>query len=524
MQKQHISYSNQLSDLKIKDGSQIAEEAKTVTLELSELDKQLANLHAKERELKDLGDDARRIRDCISEVTDDVNSIIEGFGDEIAITQKQRLLDDQESQLKKDLDRVGVYNNLLNLAITYIEDTKQDVCPVCERPTEYEMILSSIRKRISEELVKRMEDLRQRLQRIRDDKDKSVQALKELKRLKKALNEFDAKLGDAKKRFYVISGIELKEPILESVDDQISALEKEIDEKEGKTEQYKTLLNDLKRAMAIIENLGSVEKKITDALGISGSSNELLNVLAEHIQAKNEESEKLQLIDETLSSVDEKINLLEDIATFLRRRQSLDTLEKSLAEIDKKLATQHGKLQKLQGLVEALTDIRDSANSVKMEELEDILSSIGGDINAMYSKLLGHPFFISLELVPEEERDIHIYRIVAYGKDKRYSTYVRTRFSQTQRNLVAIALFLAMAKRASAGLVILDDPSQSLDLGHKKAFVEVLQALMQEMQVIVATADETLVEQLIRSVQREELSAYRLHRWGEEGPVIEGIR
>jgi DNA repair exonuclease SbcCD ATPase subunit len=383
--------------------------------------------------------------------------------------------------------------------------------------------LSSIQKKISEELIKHMEELRQRQQKVKEDKGKLTEVLKELKRLKKALEEYRVKLDETKKQFYEITGCELAEPVLSSIGGQIDELGKNIDEHNQRIEEFNTRLNELKRAQSIIENLALVEKKINEALGVSGSSAELSEALLNHVESEKEELEKLRLICERIEEFDEKINLLEDIATLFRRSASLNGLNKSLKEIDQKLLTQQEKLHKLQELIEALTDIRDAINSVKMEALEEILSTIRDDLNAIYSRLLGHPFFIKLQLIPEEERGTHIYRIIAQSKGEAYTTYVRTRFSQTQKNLVAISLFLAMAKRSPARLVILDDPSQSLDLEHKKALVEVLQALMEDVQVIVATHDEVFANQMLKSMPGEKLKAYKMSKWSENGPVLEEI-
>jgi len=523
LKKQHTSYLSQLTELKLKDKAEIDNQMKTVGSELTELDEKLAGLRSKESRLKDLKDDVNRVLNRINESSKEVCSIVENYGDEDAIEQKQRMLIEQENNLKQDLDRLGVYNNLLNLARTYIEATRENICPVCDRPIEYKSILSSIQKKISEKLIKHMEELRQRQQKVKEDKGKLMEALKELKRLKESLEGYKVKLDEAKKQFYEITGFELVEPILSSIESQIGELGKNIEENEQRIEEFNARLNQLKRAQSIIENLALVEKKISDALGVSGSSTELSEALLKNIKSEREELKKLRLIYERVEKLDEKINLLEDIATLFRRSASLNGLNKSLKEIDQKLLIQQEKLQKLHELIDALTDIRDAINSVKMEALEEILSTIRDDLNAIYSRLLGHPFFIQLQLIPEEERGTHIYRIKAQSKDEAYTTYVRTRFSQTQRNLVAISLFLAMAKRSPARLVILDDPSQSLDLEHKKALVEVLHALMEDIQVIVATQDEVFAGQMLKSISSEKLRAYKLSRWSEGGPVLEEI-
>ena len=83
--------------------------------------------------------------------------------------------------------------------------------------------------------------------------------------------------------------------------------------------------------------------------------------------------------------------------------------------------------------------------------------------------------FGEVKLIPEERKGTHIYRISAEGKTSNYKTFViNSGSAEAQRNLVAISPFLAMAKHSMARMVIMDDPSQSLDETHKRKFAETL--------------------------------------------------
>ena len=214
---------------------------------------------------------------------------------------------------------------------------------------------------------------------------------------------------------------------------------------------------------------------------------------------------------------------MEDIATFARRSTSIVTFERAIKEIDEKLSNQQNKLWEINTLIEALSDIREAVNSAKMESLGLILSGIHDDINAVYSLLSVHPMFKEIKLIPEERKGTHVYRIVAEGPNGEYKTFVRTRFSQAQRNLVAISLFLAMAKHSLAKIVILDDPSQSLDEEHKQKFAETINSLVKEMNIIVATQDDSFGQQVLKQLPKEKLEAYRLTHWNKNGPTVERI-
>ena len=88
----------------------------------------------------------------------------------------------------------------------------------------------------------------------------------------------------------------------------------------------------------------------------------------------------------------------------------------------------------------------------------------------------------------------------AYSKDLSHSTYVQTRFSGAQINIVSLALFLAISKKfpTTLKLVILDDPVQSMDSMHKEALATIMDKLATEKQAIIATQDKEFKEQLVR--------------------------
>ena len=75
-----------------------------------------------------------------------------------------------------------------------------------------------------------------------------------------------------------------------------------------------------------------------------------------------------------------------------------------------------------------------------------------------------------------------------------------------------------------ARMVILDDPSQSLDETHKRKFAETLSLLIKEIGIVVATQDEVFGQQIIEQLPKEELKAYRLTQWNQNGPTVEQIQ
>ena len=524
LEKQRKSYLDQLEGLKFRSKEEIDQELNMTDSQVSESEKELSAFQKKQDKMKELQDDSKRLSNRIEETSKEIESVVSTFGNEDTIQEKQRLLHKQEADLKQDKERLGIYNNLLDLASKYVEATEAASCPVCDSTIQYKSILSSIQKKISTEVAEHMRRLDQELEEVEPKKEQLGESLKKIAQLRSDLKDYNKKLDGTKKKYLEIADLKTTEPFLQIIENQISELQKKISESRQKIDSLRSYLNELKIAKSVLENLTSAESKLCTLLSFSGNSERLSEAVQEHLKTIEAEVEKLGKENQKLDDISKKVGILEDITAFLGRSTLLISQRNSLNEIDGKLLKQQDKLRQINNLIEALTDMRDAVNSTKMESLESILSNIHDDLNEYYSKMIGHPLFVRLRLVPEERGGKHLYRIVAENRDRTYQTYVRTRFSQAQRNLVAISLFLAMAKNSPINTIILDDPSQSLDIEHKKRFVEVLHLLMDKAHVILATQDEDFANQMLRHVTREKLKAYRFSGWSESGPSIDEIR
>lgn len=78
-------------------------------------------------------------------------------------------------------------------------------------------------------------------------------------------------------------------------------------------------------------------------------------------------------------------------------------------------------------------------------------------------------------------------------------------------NSVALSVYLALATALShnLGFVVLDDPSQSLDVEHKAALVSILREMATRTQLVVATQDSELQDLLRRELLGEGSRAFR---------------
>jgi hypothetical protein len=112
----------------------------------------------------------------------------------------------------------------------------------------------------------------------------------------------------------------------------------------------------------------------------------------------------------------------------------------------------------------------------------------------------------------------YLYWLAARDSNEEHVTYIPTRFSNTQMNVTALAIFFAMARRLphELGVLILDDPTQSMDTAHKEALAALLAEESENQQILVASEDKESRSMLMRG-QGEKLTVLELATWSEEG-------
>jgi len=149
------------------------------------------------------------------------------------------------------------------------------------------------------------------------------------------------------------------------------------------------------------------------------------------------------------------------------------------------------------------------------EMVTTMLGALEDSINHFYSDILGHPFFVKLRLEPEEERPF-IYSIKGLSPDLTQSTYVPTRFSNTQMNIVALSIFLSNNTKMAGNLalVVMDDPVQSMDDEHKRSLARMIQVLSTNKQIIIATQDLEMKKALDSECKR--YRTFELNSWSPE--------
>ena len=435
LEKQLKGDLKQIAELNIDIEKDVDSELKTLETQVAELTNEISDLQTKESRLIELRNDVTPVLERLSNVSIAIESIVSKHGDENVISNKQDLLDKQEVALKTERTNLGAFNTLVSSALKYISTSKSETCPVCDKPIVFEDVLSSLEKKLSEEIVKRMKNVDTLLEEVKTSKEQLNSAKKELNQLKKDMDGYNKSLLQIREKYKQFTGLELIEPFLLTMEAYVKMLRTTADDKKRVAESSKSSIDNLNRASSIIKDLTIVESKLVVFLDFHADNKQLPEFIKNYIKAQNLKLSGLALKNEKIEALNKNLDLLEDIATFMRRSVSLSTFEKSLKEIDDKLLNEQNKLAEINSLVEALLDIKEAVNSVKMESLELVLSAIHGDLNAFYSKMSVHPMFGEVKLIPEERRGTHIYRISAEGKTSDYKTFVRTRLAKLKETL-----------------------------------------------------------------------------------------
>jgi DNA repair exonuclease SbcCD ATPase subunit len=297
-----------------------------------------------------------------------------------------------------------------------------------------------------------------------------------------------------------------------------------IDERTRATKSEETQISlRLQDLQSKTERLTTLEKQIQETIPTTETGKELLETLKTKIDEMNLHTKALEKQTENLKGIRSRMETFEKVLAFLKEKSRAEELEKGLPLLQQRLNELQDRYAKIKELEAALTDIHQATVAAREDMVKRALTLLQSTISSYYAKILCHPYYLNLQLIPEEERGKAIYRLRAWDKEFKQGTYVQTRFSNAQMNAVALSLFLSMATKmpSNVGLILLDDPTQSMDLPHKEALAKLISEISIEKQVFVATQDREFQESLKKCLPEDQARTYNFKEWRSEGPQIE---
>jgi DNA repair exonuclease SbcCD ATPase subunit len=366
-----------------------------------------------------------------------------------------------------------LYDQLLSVGQEYLRDTQPEHCPLCKQTI---VSVALLLEKLHEETPTDVNQLQQKYAKTQADLKKTQSRIGELERageeiqvLKGSLESIPANLTDR---------LTEKQEETDRLNTQIMTVSAEISQFEGR----------IKLSHEHHQRLDDVVGEITQVLR-EVPNRDIAIHLDEAIQlAKKQEGELKALDFDPIAKKIDHAKQLDQIREDEIRSRQIEAEQRTASQERTSLKYQ---IQKLMLLRDALLDI---AETTKRRQDDIVLGALNAlDLNYYYQQLDPHPVYRELHIEPElTGKGTYNYWLKAMTDDRSHITHVQTRFSTAQANAAAIALFLAVNQHLSRKLetIILDDPSQSMDLEHKKRLAQTLSA--SPRQVIVATEDPEL--------------------------------
>lgn len=456
----------------------------------------------------------------------DIKQIEQDLGDEARIEASVNKLQTQIEEKKARIKQEEALNSILISGLNYLKDTFTKNCPLCKSEIEHARVIAALQKEIDQrESAKLLLQTQKELEELSKEKETFESALPKLRKLKGKLEKARSRINEENEKLKE-KGLQPTEDLISYIDSELKEIKTKISNLDGQIRQLKAeateidlRAHDLKRK---IEKLSSAEKKIQKMFDTTETGEKLVEIVNERIGELERQSKTLDGMTEELKGTKNMLETYEKILTFLKEKDRVDTLEQGMPILQQRLKGLQAKYAKMKELEAGLTDIYQATSTAREEMVKKALSDLQSTIKSYYSKILCHPYYLNLQLIPEKERGKAIYRIRAWDKDFKQGTYVQTRFSNAQMNAVALSLFLSMATRlpSNLGLILLDDPSQSMDRTHKEALSKLLSQILEEKQVLVATQDIEFEQTMQRLFPKDKALIYNFKEWGLEGPKI----
>lgn len=371
---------------------------------------------------------------------------------------------DEEISIKSDiLKRKSEKGQLINNSIEFLkkEDVDNNICPVCEKTTPN--LLEHLRKRWKE--------------------------------------EFEEQVGKVQEEIDILkSKLKGKKELLE----KYISLEEEFEKNKKKVE---------KNAKRIGETL---EMEITDrddpVVIAEGKLEEIKKELKELEKSVEEKQENLDKIGLKVNN----IQLIEDILNLKEKRDFADRIYET-----KEFKRLEELIDEMSGLSRSVdTEIINAIKESSHEESKEKVNIASTRIDNFFRKISDNPSFEEIKfLVDMDPKGYNSYEFIDQ-KGKKLTPIL----SQGDLNALALSIFLGLSSSAEInaifGFSILDDPSQSLGLGHKKRFIEILNEVLNKRRLIISSMDSELQELIGSQITKLKIK-YNFSDWSPNmGPIV----
>ena len=443
-------------------------ECRTKVVEISEFSK----LTKRKTDLENFSEKLEENRKELNEQENKLKSITKEAGNKEEIIEKNKSIDTEIDKLQNYRKNTDAKFRLFEDAIDCLDTTEEEICPVCEHEIDREKLIKKLKSEIQDAQQKEIKKI-----------DVSIKELK----AKKSKNE-----------------------------DAIEELEKINNKKEVLLKSNKEVLNNISKLL---------EQKYTD-------EKDLILKMENEVKKLDDDIDKSQKIyqqrEKEFQNVDEEIEKLKAIYKVLKKKEEFDDIKVISPEENQEIGTLQVGIDKLRLFEKQLNDIIESMTNIQIDLATEMIEKSSKDIKNIYTILCNHPYFDNLQIkvIPRNVKGYvkNSYIIKAFNSSENKETIVSTRFSTGQINCVALSIYLALSKVLphKLGFLILDDPSQNLDLNHKGALCSIFKEMKGDCQIIIATQDDEFQKMLTSKVSTgNDRIIYNFDKWDKrKGPII----
>jgi exonuclease SbcC len=517
---------NQLAELEQQDVEELQKK-------IDKLEDEIKPLEVERDDKKDLADFLNDKKTVLKGLQSEANKAkgklrkLDKYGSGQQIEKAIRAFEQEMVEAARLKKEIGAYTQLLKSAADFLGEAKPEKCPICNTPVEYAKLRKELLSRMSKAEETKIAKIEAQIDELKDKKKEYKDAAAEIEELTEEITAVDSNLTKEIQGIERKMKIRPKEPFDDFMAKHVGNLRdsaKQLDEKIMVSRKKSLELDaQLKKLRETVRRKEKLEEEIQHALASVQADGKLIQTLQQQIKDAQAQIDSLSKINERFPALKSELSGFKGILEYLEEGERVKKLEEEIPGVKERIQELEEQSGKLQELFMGLSDIGEALKAEKESILQSTLDKLQVNVSSYYSRILGHPYFVNLQLTAEEEKKGIMYRIVAYDESNTTSTYVQTRFSNAQTNVTALSLFLAMAEATTSrlGMLILDDPGQSLDSDHKKALASMLADEANKKQVIVATQDGEMSSLIEGAIPKAHLKSIVIEGWTPQaGPKL----
>ncbi|MEM4730110.1 MAG: AAA family ATPase [Thermoplasmata archaeon] len=407
----------------------------------------------------------------LKEAIEEYEQMKEEWGTIDQIEKQENHLNLKEEKLKEEREKIDSISKLISDAIEVLSRQKLKNCPVCDTKISSDEVLTNLRTKVIPAITKRLseidsgrETIREELLQIKERKRVIFKMIEKIEQLEKAKGNVENAL-----REILFSKSKGSEILIREAKEKLSTLEKE---------------------------LASAEKALSE---------------------KNE----------ILEGIEDAAELCRAIVNVLEKKAEYEKIKETFAKEVDQIVNLKTRINEIATLYNQLQRISEAIAMTQINLAREFISKGEKMISDYYDRLCCHPYYnnIRIDIVQRNIRGVqkNTYNIKAYNNKEGKETLISTRFSTGQMNCAALSIFLSLSSilNRKTKFLIFDDPSQNLDIEHKKALVNVLGEVSSVNQIIIATQDNELFDEIATSfMPTKGYTILTYEKWSKEGPTI----